>query len=187
MYILSGSKDSYFIVHTIKMKYGLNPLLVTYNNQYNSLIGFRNLDYLETVFDCDHISKTVNPKFIKKLTNVTFNELGSIYWHCIAGQTVFPVQVAVEFNILIIWGAHQGIDQVGMFSHLDEVEMTRKYRKEHDLFNYESEDIEENFSLKDPELSDFKYPSDNLINKVGVRGIYLNNFIDGTPKLNMKK
>ena len=34
------------------------------------------------------------------------------------------MQVAVEFNIpLIIWGAHQGIDQVGMFSHLDEVEM----------------------------------------------------------------
>ena len=68
--------------------------------------------------------------------------MGSIYWHCIAGQTVFPVQIACKFKIpLIIWGAHQGVDQVGMFSHTDEVEMTRKYRKEHDLMGYEAEDL----------------------------------------------
>ena len=47
--------------------------------------------------------------------------------------------MAVKFKIpLIVWGAHQGLDQVGMFSHPDEVEMTRKYRKEHDLMGLES-------------------------------------------------
>ena len=30
---------------------------------------------------------------------------------------------------------------MGMFSHLNEVEMTRKYRKEHDLMGYEAEDL----------------------------------------------
>ena len=28
-----------------------------------------------------------------------------------------------------------------MYSHHDEVEMTRKYRKEHDLLGYEAEDL----------------------------------------------
>jgi hypothetical protein len=85
---------------------------------------------------------TVNPETVKKITRATIRKMGSIYWHCIAGQTVYPVQVAVKFKIpLIIWGAHQGLDQVGMFSHLDEVEMTRKYRKEHDLMGFEAEDL----------------------------------------------
>ena len=28
-----------------------------------------------------------------------------------------------------------------MYSHLDEVEMTRRYRHEHDLFGFEAEDL----------------------------------------------
>ena len=28
-----------------------------------------------------------------------------------------------------------------MFSHLDEVEMTRRYRKEHDLMGFEADDL----------------------------------------------
>ena len=68
--------------------------------------------------------------------------MGSVYWHCLAGQTVFPVQIAARFKIpLVIWGHHQGLDQVGMFSHTDEVEMTRKYREEHDLMGVEAEDL----------------------------------------------
>lgn len=177
---VSGGRDSYFIVHTIKNLYKLNPLLVTYNKHYNTSVGIRNLAYLKTLFDCDLLTLTTNPQSVKNITRVTLQELGSVYWHCIAGQTVFPVQIAVRLKIpLIIWGAHQGIDQVGMFSHLDEVEMTRKYRKDHDLMGLEAEDL----LKKSPSLLTYKdiipftYPDDREIEKVGVRGIYLNNFI----------
>jgi N-acetyl sugar amidotransferase len=176
---VSGGRDSYFIVHTIKKVYGLNPLLVTYNKHYNTKVGIRNLAYLRTIFDCDILTMTVDPEKVKKITRVTLNKFGSIYWHCIAGQTVFPVQIAVRLKIpLIIWGAHQGCDQVGMFSHLDEVEMTRKYRKEHDLMSFESEDLIENsMNLTKEDLEPFKYPYDKEIEQIGVRGIYLNNYI----------
>ena len=40
---VSGARDSYFIIHTIKNVYGMNPLLVTYNKQYNTPEGVRNL------------------------------------------------------------------------------------------------------------------------------------------------
>ncbi len=50
---VSGARDSYFIVDKIKNKYGMNPLLVTYNAQYNTERGIRNLVYLRTYFDCD--------------------------------------------------------------------------------------------------------------------------------------
>jgi hypothetical protein len=139
---VGGARDSYFIVHTVKNVFGMNPLLVTYNKQYNTDVGVRNLANLRTRFDCDIMTQTVNPEVVKKITRSTLRQFGSLYWHCLAGQTVYPVQVAVKFKIpLIIWGAHQGVDQVGMFSHLDEVEMTRKYRKEHDLLGCEADDL----------------------------------------------
>jgi N-acetyl sugar amidotransferase len=174
---VSGARDSYFIVHTVKHVLGLNPLLVTYNKHYNTDVGYRNLSNLKIRLDCDMMTLTVNPEKVKKITRATLRRFGSIYWHCIAGQTVYPVQMAVKLKIpLIIWGAHQGLDQVGMYSHLDEVEMTRKYRKEHDLMGYEAEDLinKEFDNVNEETISSFKYPDDREIEHVGVRGIYLN-------------
>ena len=68
---VSGARDAYFIVHTIKRLYRLNPLLVTYNKQYNTPLGIRNLAYLKTIFDCDLLTLTVNPEIVKKVTRMT--------------------------------------------------------------------------------------------------------------------
>lgn len=176
---VSGARDSYFIVHTIKNVLGMNPLLVTYNKHFNTAEGIRNLANLRIQFDCDIMTLTVSPEIVKNITRATMRKFGSIYWHCIAGQTVYPVQMAVKFKIpLIVWGAHQGIDQVGMFSHMDEVEMTRKYRKEHDLMGYEAQDLVDEFDgISKEDIIQFVYPDDKEIERVGVRGIYLNNFI----------
>ena len=76
-----------------------------------------------------------------------------IYLHCLAGQTVFPVQITVKMKIpLIIWGHHQGLDQVGMFSHLDEVEMSGRHRRNNDLLQQEAEAFinERNPLISDP-------------------------------------
>lgn len=176
---VSGARDSFFIVHTLKNVYGMNPLLVTYNKQYNTDVGIRNLATLRIKLNCDIMTLTVNPDTVKKITRASLRRLGSIYWHCLAGQTVYPVQMAVKFKIpLIVWGAHQGIDQVGMFSHLDEVEMTRKYRKEHDLMGLEAEDFIDPFDgIPEQDVRPYQYPHDVEIERVGIRGIYLNNYI----------
>lgn len=186
---VSGARDSYFIVHTIKNVYGMNPLLVTYNKHYNTAVGIRNLANLRILFDCDIMTLTVNPETVKKITRASIRKMGSIYWHCLAGQTVYPVQVAVKFKIpLIIWGAHQGVDQVGMFSHLDEVEMTRKYRKEHDLMGYEAIDLISEFdNINELDIVQYQYPDDKEIERIGVRGIYLNNYIRWDSKAQHEK
>lgn len=181
---ISGGRDSYYIVDLVKNVYGMNPLLVSYNKHYNTHTGIRNFQYLKTIFDCDTLQMVVQPQKVKKITRSTIKHLGSIYWHVLAGQSVFPVQVAVRFKIpLIIWGVHQGIDQVGMYSHTDEVEMTRRYRKEHDLMGVEAEDLLVlDSSLTQNDLIQYFYPHDKEIEKVGVRGIYLGNYIPWDTK-----
>jgi len=176
---VSGARDSHFIVHFVKNVLRLNPMVVTYNRQYNTPVGIRQLAYLRTNIGVDGMQMTVSPERVRRITRETIAKLGSIYWHILAGHTVFPVQVAVRFKIpLIIWGAHQGLDQVGMFSHLDEVEMTRKYRKDHDVLRMEAEDlVAQSKTVTMADVEQFIYPHDKELEQVGVRGIYLGNYV----------
>lgn len=176
---VSGGRDSFYIVDLLRRRYNLNPLLVTFNRHYNTRAGIYNLERIRTAIGCEILSETINPDVYRRMALASLKLKGSIHWPYLAGSTVFPVQVAVRRRIpLIIWGAHQGMEQTGMFSHLDEVEMTRRYRKEHDLIGLEPEDMlcmSDDLSKED--LSPLFYPTDDALADVGVRGIYLNNYI----------
>jgi N-acetyl sugar amidotransferase len=181
---VTGGSESYWILHLVKEKLGLNPLLVTYNKYFNTPLGIRNLANLRIKFNCDILIQNINPESVKRITRSTLRRFGSIYWACIAGQTVFPVQTAVTHRIpLIIWGAHQGVEQVGMFSHDHEVQMTRRYRKEHDLMGYEADDISTLFDdLREEDIWQYRYPDDSDLSSAGVTGIYLSNYVRWDPK-----
>lgn len=181
---VTGSQDSYYLVYLVKVRLGLNPLLVTYNKYFNTPLGIRNLANLRIRFNCDILYQNVNPISVKNITRSTLRRFGSIYWPILAGQTVFPVQTAVRYKVpLIIWGAHQGLEQVGMFSHEHEVEMTRRYRKDHDLMGHEADDLLSIFdTLREQDIWQYRYPDDRDLNAVGVRGIYLGNYVRWDPK-----
>lgn len=181
---VTGANDSHFILHLVKERLGLNPLLVTYNKYFNTPLGIRNLSNLRIKFNCDILIQNVNPHAVKRITRTTLRMMGSLYWHCLAGQTVFPVQTAVRFGVpLIIWGAHQGLEQVGMFSHEHEVEMTRRYRRDHDLMGFEADDLLSLFdTLSEDDIWQYRYPDDHDLHRVGVRGIYLGNYVRWDPK-----
>ena len=181
---VTGANDSYFIVHVVKERLGLNPLLVTYNKYFNTPLGIRNLANLRIRFDCDILVQNVNPEAVKRITRTALRRAGSIYWPILAGQSVFPVQTAVRFKIpLIVWGAHQGLEQVGMFSHEHEVEMTRRHRKDHDLMGLEADDLPSLFdTLPEADIWQYRYPDDADLHAVGVRGIYLGNYVRWDPK-----
>ena len=162
----------------------MNPLLVNYNKYFNTPLGISNLANLRIRFNCDILFQNVNPISVKKITRSTLRSFGSIYWHILAGETLFPVQTAVRYKIpLIIWGAHQGLEQVGMFSHEHEVEMTRRYRKDHDLIGHEADDLLSIFdTLKEEDIWQYRYPADSDLKAIGVRGIYLGNYVRWDPK-----
>lgn len=176
---VTGGGDSYFIVHTVKNLLGMNPLLVNYNSHYNTKIGIRNLANLTTVFDCDIVTSTLSPSLLKKITRHTLKKHGSMYWQVLAGYLTFPVQVAVRFRIpLVIWGGHPWSEQTGMFSHLDAVEMTERCRKEHGLMGLAAENlIDCQAGITREDVQAFMYPSSSHLEAVGVRGLYLSNYM----------
>lgn len=180
---VTGGQDSFFIVHYAVHVLGLNPLLVNFNRTFNSKEGIRNLAKLRTVFDADFRQYSISPKTTKAVLSCTLSNLGTINWLWIAGQTSLPVRLAIQLKVpFILWGAHQGLEQVGMYSHLENVEMTSRYRREHDLLGFDEKNIFEfdpNFSEDD--IASISYPSDRELLDSGVRGIYLGNYVRWDP------
>ena len=182
---VTGGTDSFFILHIVKNVLKLNPLLVHYNKYYNTNTGIENLAKIRIKFGCDMLIQNPNMNSIKKITKYTLYTKGNIYWHCLAGNQAFAVQTSIKYQIpLIIWGANQGIEQVGMFSHKDEVEMTKRYWVDHDLSNLKTEDIlkDTESEVREEDLISFFYPEFGDLIKNGTRGIYLGNYIPWNSK-----
>ena len=74
-----------------------------------------------------------------------------------------------------------------MFSHTDEIEMTRRYRKEFDLMGVEPEEINKSKKISKNNLLKLHYPKDQQILDVGVREFTLEILLDGILKNNMRK
>lgn len=180
---VSGGKDSYFQVHVIKNVLGFRPLLVTYHGNNYTETGMRNLINMRDRFDCDHVFTTPSVNVLKKMNRMGMRMMGDMNWHAHAGIFTYPIRVAVETNTpIMIWGEHGFADLGGMHSYRDLVEFTYRFRHEHGLRGYEWYDFvaraqEFGEALTPQELIMWMYPSDEAIARVGVRGLYLSNYV----------
>ena len=167
----------------------MEPLLVNYNSHFNNNIGISNLANLRTKFNCDFEQFSLNLKTYKKLIKDSFFRYKHILWPYIAGKTSFPVRMTIKKKIpLIIWGGLQTIEQVGMFSHLDNVQMSRWHRQEHELFGIDEKIFTKNSTvLNDEDVASVKYPSNFDIKKNQTVGIYLSNYFKWDPWLQNKQ
>jgi len=180
---VSGGKDSYFQTHVICQEYGLKPLLVTYHGNNYLPEGDYNRDRMRQVFDADHLVYGPSVSVLKKLNRLCFKKMGDMNWHAHCGIVTVPFIVAVKMNIpLLIWG-ETSWDLTGMFEPDDYVEFSARERHEHFLRGYEWYDLIKDNSeqLTEKDMVWAKYPTDEEILKVGMRGLYLGNFLPWEP------
>jgi N-acetyl sugar amidotransferase len=175
---VSGGKDSHYQVWLLKEKFGMNPLLVTFNHAYNTPAGNRNLYNLVEKSGCDFVRYTAGLDSVRRISLYMLQTVGDLTWHYHAGIRTYPFQVAVERNIpLIVWGEHGFAELTGIVSLEDFVEFTRWTRKEHDMRGYEPQDLIGKGGINEQDIAPYIYPSDEDIARVEVRGIYLSNFL----------
>lgn len=176
---VSGGKDSHFQVWFLKEKYGMNPLLVTFNHAYNTPAGVKNLENLVEKSGCDLIRYTAGLDSVRRISRYMLETVGDLTWHYHAGIRTLPFQVAVQQNIpLIVWGEHGFAELTGIVSLEDFVEFTKWTRKEHDMRGFEPHDLVGKGGITERDIAPYIYPSDDEIAQTEVRGIYLSNFVD---------
>jgi N-acetyl sugar amidotransferase len=175
---VSGGKDSHFQVWLLKERFGMNPLLVSFNHGFNTRAGLRNLRNLIEKSGCECLVLTAGKSSVKKISRYMLKTVGDLTWHYHAGIRTFPFRVAVDRNIpLIVWGEHGFAELTGLVSLKDFVEFTKWTRKEHDMRGFEAEDLIGCDEISELDVAPYVYPTDEQILETEVRGIYLSNFV----------
>lgn len=175
---VSGGKDSYFQVHTLKEEFGMNPLLVTYDGNNWTEPGWRNMVRMREAFGVDHIVVRPSVSTLIKLNRLAFAIMGDMNWHAHIGIASVPMRVAARYKIpLVFYGEHGYLDLCGQFSMDDFPEVTYRDRLEHHGRGFEWTYFVGREGLTEQDLNTWKYPSDEEILELDLRGIYLGHFV----------
>jgi N-acetyl sugar amidotransferase len=115
----SGGKDSGYVAHQLKYKYGMNPVTVTWAPLEYTDIGWQNLQSkIRNGFD--NFLYTPNGIFHRKLARLCFEELGDAFHVFVLGQVNFPFHMAIKLNIpLVFFGENGELEYSGDPKHRD--------------------------------------------------------------------
>ena len=177
----SGGKDSAYVAHQLKHKYGMNPLTVTWTPLIYTKIGWKNFQSLrDTGFS--NILCSPNGKLHRQLARLSFEEFGDAFHVFVLGQYSFAFHMAVKFNIsLVMFGENGEAEYAGVPETVDKPfipaeDFTGLYFKgtsidelvEYGLKNKKYFDKDINKS----DLDFYKPPSLNDLKNVGIDGKY---------------
>lgn len=179
--VVGDAEDFYTVSKVLEL--GLSPLVVCVNDYFKNNIGWHNFHQLITHFDVDSFTFNPDMRVYKDLVRTSLRKHEHILLPFLQLHTSFPVHVAYERKIpLIVWGQNQAVEQVGKFSHNDQVEMSRWNRREHDLFNIEVDTLIGNGAQVDlRSLNYYQYPNITDLSRRAVKGIYLSNYMRWDP------
>jgi N-acetyl sugar amidotransferase len=108
----SGGKDSSFVAHVLKYKYGMHPLTVTWAPFIYTDIGWENyIRFKDSGFD--NILTFPNGLMHRKLARIAFELLGDAWEPFAYGQKSYAFQVAVKFKIPLIFYGESGEIEYG--------------------------------------------------------------------------
>lgn len=97
----SGGKDSRFVSHILKYRYGMNPLTVTWPPNMYTDIGRQN--FQTWLNDYDNITIKPNQKTHSFLTKLAFENLVHPFQPFIIGQKIVAPRLALKFKIPLVF------------------------------------------------------------------------------------
>ena len=177
----SGGKDSAFVAHQLKYKYGMNPLTVTWAPLLYTDIGWKNFQGLRDA-GFSNILASPNGQLHRQLSRLSFEEFGDAFHVFVLGQVSYPFHIAIKFNIpLVMFGENGEAEYAGDPNVIDKPfipseEFQRLYFKGtslDELVNFgieKKEYFNKNFNSSD--LNFYRPPSINDLIKSKIKGKY---------------
>jgi N-acetyl sugar amidotransferase len=172
----SGGKDSTYTLWAVVKKYGMKPLVVSFDHWFYRPRTIENRKNTFMQLGVDVITFTPNWRVVRKLMLEALIRRGDFCWHCHAGVFAYPMQVALRFDIpLLIWGEGGGeYEAYYSFSDLEETDEWKFNRRlvlglrAEDMAGFIGEDLRS--------LAPFVYPSKKEMEAKGIRSIPLGKY-----------
>ena len=100
---VSGGKDSHFQVYVMKVLMGMNPLLVSAEDNFPmTQAGMHNIKNISEAFGCDLISMKPNIAAQKKIMRYTFEKYGKPTYFVDRYIYTYPLHMAAKFNLHLL-------------------------------------------------------------------------------------
>ena len=173
---VSGGKDSHYQTYVMKELMGMNPLLVSVEDNFPmTAAGQHNIKNISEEFGCDIISMKPNIRLQKKIMRKTFEKYAKPTWYIDRLIYTYPIHMAVKFKIpLVVYGENISYEYGG--TQREETYSAREQISNGVASDIPWEDIlDDSISMKD--LSLCVYPSLEETTALNLDPIYLSYFV----------
>ena len=173
----SGGKDTTFTLWAIVRKYGLKPLVVSFDHGFYRPRMIENRTRVFRELGVDVITFSPNWPIVKRLMLEALIRKGDFCWHCHAGIFSYPMKMAVKLSIpLVIWGEGGGeYEAYFKYEELEEADEWKFNRRI--ILGMRAEDMAGFIGCQVRDLEPYIYPSREELEQAGVRSIPLGNFV----------
>lgn len=180
----SGGKDSCFALwYLVKVK-NLNPLVVRFDHNFLRKTTIENTERTINTLGVDFINFKPNFKIVQKMMIESLLRRGDFCWHCHVGISAYPINVAIEKNIPLIFYGEPSSEYSSFYKYdqLEELNV-EKFNKVSNL-GINAEDMLEmindrypNEKIKIDQIKEFIFPTQREIIEKNIKASYLGNYI----------
>lgn len=186
----SGGKDSGYVSHILKYKYGMNPLTVTWAPHLYTDIGWQNLTSFIHKGGFDNVLFTPNGKVHAFLTKLAFENLLHPFQPFIIGQRHIGPKMAVMYKIPLIFYGENQAEYGNRIEENDVPTMQEKfYALDVTLDNLylggvSAKDLIKKYNVSINDLNPYLPVPKVEIQKLGVKVYYLGYYLKWDPQEN---
>lgn len=175
----SGGKDSTWTLYYLVKEYDLKPLVVRFDHGFMRPNLEENNKRIQRDLGVDFHTFTPNWKVVQRLMLQSFIEKGDFCWHCHTGIFSYPMQVAINQNIPLIFWGEPSAEYTSYYSYdqPEEVDEQRFNRFVNLGINAEDMFLRMKGKVDKRDLKPFTYPALRDLRKINYRSVCLGSYI----------
>lgn len=176
----SGGKDSTFTLHYLVKTYGLKPLVVQFDHGFmrprleeNNVRTFKKLGV-------EVLSFRPNWHVVRRTMLESLKRKGDFCWHCHTGIFAYPMQIAVKFEVPLLFWGEPSAEYTSYYGYDETEEVDERRFNRFVNLGITADDMTGMIDMTgiDPrDLNPFRYPPLKDLRKLRVRSVCLGSYV----------
>jgi N-acetyl sugar amidotransferase len=180
----SGGKDSTWTLYYLIKEYNLKPLVVRFDHGFFRPNLEENVKKISRNLGVDIITFTPNWKVVQKLMLQSLLEKGDFCWHCHTGIFSYPMHIAVEKKIPLLFWGEPSAEYTAYYSHNENEQVDEKRFNRFVNLGINAEDmylkLKGEVDIRD--LKPYTYPNEINLKNIGCTSVCLGSYIKWDPE-----
>lgn len=175
----SGGKDSTWTLYYLVKEYGLKPLVVRFDHGFLRPVLDENVKRTIRHLGVDIMTFTPNWKVVQKLMLTSFLEKGDFCWHCHTGIFSYPMSIAIEKKVPLIFWGEPSAEYTAYFSYNQKEDVDEKRFNRYINLGISADDmfVRLGGAVDIRDLKPYSYPPLKDLRAINYRSVCLGSYI----------